>query len=479
MLRCNKSLWFVFAFVLICFFAVSCSSSKDKQPKYVFYLIGDGMGLAQVSATEAYLSELEGKVGGISLPFTQFPVIGVATTFSANRGITCSSAAGTALATGIKTKNNMLGMDPDTLALKSIAYKFKEAGYKVGITTSVGVNHATPAAFYGHQDNRSKYYEIGLELPGTGFDFFAGASMMEPNGKMKDQKSLYEIIAKSGYGIAYGAGQYDSVKNVSERILLVEKPEYNAYDALAYAIDRKGNELTLPVIVEKAIDFLGKDTKNDKGFFLMIEGGKIDWSSHSNDGGTTIQEVMDFSATIDKVIEFYDAHPNETLIVITADHETGGMSLASKSGYILNAKSLKGQKISKELLSARFHDLSVEKGGKVQWDEIRTILANELGFWNGVELTEDQENELKKCYNEAFVKGYEKEQKTLYSTTGAMANVAMKMLNDIAKIGWTTNSHSGIPVPVYAKGAGSSEFAGKMDNTDIPKKIIKATGISF
>lgn len=455
----------------------SCYSKKTttKPAKYIFFIIGDGMGLAQISAAEAYLSEKEGKVGGVSLPFTQFPATGFATTYSANKGITCSSAAGTALATGTKTKNGMLGMNSDTIALKSIASKLKEAGYKIGITTSVGVNHATPAAFYGHQDNRDNYYEIGLELPVSGFDFFAGASMLDYKGKAKDQKSLYDIIAEGGYGVARGVNQYDSVSNISKKILWVENPD--TLDALTNRIDRKGGELTLPIIVDKAISFLSKDA--DKGFFLMIEGGKIDWSSHANDGASAIQEVLDLSAAIDKVVEFYNAHPDETLIVITADHETGGMALAHKSGYNLNTKAFDSQKASVEVLSRKLANLSVEKNGKVDWNDVKALLSKELGFWDTVEIGDQAEGELKKCYQEVFIKGHNVTEKSLYSVTGSMAKLAVKIMNDNAQIGWTTGSHSGIPVPVYAMGAHSADFVGKIDNTDIPKKIMKAAGVAF
>ena len=323
-----------------------------------------------------------------------------------------------------------------------------------------------------------------MELPETGFDIFGGACRMKHLGKDKDKESLYDIIAGKGYGVAYGIDEYNSIKDASEKMLLVEKPELVAADALAYAIDRKGGELTLSEIVESAISFLSKDA--DKGFFLMIEGGKIDWSCHSNDGGTTIQEVLDFSAAIDKVVEFYNAHPDETLIVVTADHETGGFALGHKSGYELNTKAFNSQKISKELLSQQFRELAVSKRklatskpAKVEWSEVKEILTNNLGFWSDINITEAQEKELIATYEEAFVKGHNSEEKTLYATTGAMANLAMKMLNDIAKVGWTTGSHSGIPVPVYAKGAGSSKFDGKMDNTDIPKKIMSAAGLKF
>jgi alkaline phosphatase len=467
-MRTNNYLITIVFFIAACFFIISCSDKTSEKPaKYIFYLIGDGMGLAQVSAAEEYLSELEGKKGGVRLNFTQFPVLGLASTYSASSSITCSAAAGTALATGSKTKNGMISMNPDSMPLNSIACKLREKGYRIGITSSVGINHATPAVFYAHQPHRDMYYEIGLELPESGFDFFAASSVLKHKGNNNRQTSLYNIIAEKGYGIARGAEQYDSVKNISKKMLLVAQPD--TLETLAYAIDRKNGDLTLTNIVEKAISFLSED--NNNGFFLMIEGGKIDWASHSNDGGTAIRETMDFADAIDKVIDFYNAHPDETLIVITADHETGGMALGV-NGYLLNTEIFKEQKISKDQLTTYLYDLFKNSNKPILWPNMKEILADKLGFWRNITISEQQEQELKSCYEKSLSANDS-------SAVRLLSKTAVKILNDIARIGWTTPDHTGIPVPVYAIGAGSSNFAGRIDNTDIPKKIMKAAGLEF
>ena len=173
---------------------ISTASFGARKAKYVFLFIGDGMGFSHVSLTEAYLAQQRGVIGNDPLAFTQLPVLGMATTYSASNPITCSSAAGTALATGTKTKNGMLGMDADSLPLKSIAYKIHEAGLKIGIMSTVQINHATPAAFYAHNVRRNNYYPIAQELPGTGFEFFGGG-FLHPNGKEKDLPSIYDAVA--------------------------------------------------------------------------------------------------------------------------------------------------------------------------------------------------------------------------------------------------------------------------------------------
>ena len=161
------------------------NAPQEKKAKYVFYFIGDGMGVNQVNGTEMYLAEKEGRIGLKPLNFTQFPVVNVATTYSKYNSVTCSAAAGTALATGSKTKNGTIGMDSlHKEPLYSVAVEAKNAGKKVGITTSVSVDHATPAAFYAHQPNRSMYYEIGTDLPKAGFDFYAGAGFLRPDNNL-------------------------------------------------------------------------------------------------------------------------------------------------------------------------------------------------------------------------------------------------------------------------------------------------------
>lgn len=458
-------------------FLLVALAAKAQQAKYVFYFIGDGMGLNQVNTTEMYLGEQQGRIGTEPLCFASFPVAGMATTFSASNSITDSAAGGTALATGVKTYNGAIGVDANKERVMSVAERAKRAGKKVGVTTSVSVDHATPAAFYGHQPNRSMYYEIALQLPEAGFDFYAGSGFLKPARTFdkKDAPSIYPIIEQAGYTIARGIDEYQAKAGDADKMVLIQKDGTDA-SSLPYAIDRNEGDMTLAQITESAIDFLSRDNK--KGFFLMVEGGKIDWACHSNDPATMVKEVIDLDNAVRVAYEFYKKHPKETLIVITADHETGGLALGN-SNYTLNLKSLDCQKQSVDLLSRALTDLRKSKGNKATWEDVKALLTERMGFWGELTPTWEQEKMLHDEFESSFVRNKVVFEESLYSKTEPLAAVAKKVLSQMSKLGWTTGSHSAEYVPVFAVGAGSKLFMGKMDNTDIPKRIAKAAGYKW
>ncbi|WP_277120512.1 alkaline phosphatase [Bacteroides ndongoniae] len=466
-----KRLTYLMLFLLVALVA------KAQQAKYVFYFIGDGMGLNQVNTTEMYLGEQQGRIGTEPLCFASFPVAGMATTFSASNSITDSAAGGTALATGVKTYNGAIGVDANKERVMSVAERAKRAGKKVGVTTSVSVDHATPAAFYGHQPDRSMYYEIALQLPEAGFDFYAGSGFLKPARTFdkKDAPSIYPIIEQAGYTIARGIDEYQAKAGDADKMVLIQKDGTDA-SSLPYAIDRNEGDLTLAQITESAIDFLSRDNK--KGFFLMVEGGKIDWACHSNDPATMVKEVIDMDNAVRVAYEFYKKHPKETLIVITADHETGGLGLGN-SNYTLNLKSLDCQKQSVDLLSRALTDLRKAKGNKATWEDVKALLTERMGFWGELTPTWEQEKMLHDEFESSFVRNKVVFEESLYSKTEPLAAVAKKVLSQMSKLGWTTGSHSAEYVPVFAVGAGSKLFMGKMDNTDIPKRIAKAAGYKW
>lgn len=466
-----KRLTYLMLFMLLAVVA------QAQQAKYVFYFIGDGMGLNQVNTTEMYLGEKQGRIGTEPLCFASFPVAGMATTFSASNSITDSSAGGTALATGVKTYNGAIGVDANKERVMSVAERAKRAGKKVGVTTSVSIDHATPAAFYGHQPDRSMYYEIALQLPEAGFDFYAGSGFLKPARTFdkKDAPSIYPIFEQAGYTIARGLDEYKAKADGAGKMILMQKEGTNS-SSLPYAIDRREGDLTLAQITESAIDFLSRDNK--KGFFLMVEGGKIDWACHSNDPATMVKEVIDMDNAVRVAYEFYKKHPKETLIVITADHETGGLALGN-SNYTLNLKSLDCQKQSVDLLSRALTDLRKSKGNKATWEDVKALLTERMGFWGDLTPTWEQEKMLRDEFESSFVRNKVVFEESLYSKTEPLAAVAKKVLSQMSKLGWTTGSHSAEYVPVFAVGAGSKLFMGKMDNTDIPKRIAKAAGYKW
>lgn len=392
------------AFCFISIDSLGQHKGMNRQAKYVFMFIGDGMSQSHVSMAEAYLATKRDVIGNDLLSFSKFPTVALVSTFSLNSYITDSAAAGTALSTGSKTDNGMLGADTKGNKFKSISYKIHEKGIPVGIVSSVTLDHATPASYYAISDKRGDYYDISLQLPLSGFEFFGGGGFVNPTGKEKNLTDIYKIIREKGYKIARGVAELKGVRKEDKVVLL----QTNGKEGdLPYAIDRKDGDLALKDVVSAAI----KHLYSDKGFFIMAEGGKIDWAAHSNDGKTDILEVLDFADAVEVAYQFYLKHPNETLILVTADHDTGGMALGGGKGYTLNLNALDNQSSS-------------------------------------IEVSKD-------------------------STT------AYQNLNKKASIGWTTTSHTGIAVPLYSIGAGSRNFNGRIDNTDIPKLILKSMKIPF
>ena len=468
-----------FALILTLAF-VSILSLQAQQAKYVFYFIGDGMGVNQVLGTEMYQSELKGEIGVTPLLFTQFPYATVAHTFSASHGVTDSAAAGTALATGHKTQNGALGVQKDlTTEVSSVATWAKNNGYRVGVSTSVSIDHATPAAFYAHQAKRSSYYQVGLDLIEAGFDFYAGSDFLDPtNAKAKDggtYESLYDLTQKAGYTLARGYKDYQKKAKKADKMILFQPEAASAIDnsAIPSAIDRQKGDLTLAEITRAGINFLSKDAS--KGFFLMVEGGKIDWACHANDAASAYAEVIDLDEAIKVAYEFYEQHPDETLIVITADHETGGMALGT-GAYELNLQALKGQKMSEGAYTSILNGLRKKYKNQVPWEAIQESLKEHFGFWDTVQLNKRQEEHLKTVYEKSFGNQPVDLEKNMYQQNEPLAGMAKRIMNQKAMVSWASGSHSAGYVPVFAIGVGAENFHGQIDNTEIPVKIAEAAG---
>ena len=465
---------FFTAWVLLIMVAVSAWS---QQAKYVFYFIGDGMGVNQVNGTEAYRAELEGRIGITPLLFSQFPFATMITTYSANSKITDSAAAGTALATGHKTKNSTLGLLPDLKTeVPSVAVKAQKAGARVGIATSVSIDHATPAAFHAHVPSRDSRYEIGKQLISAGFDFYAGSDFDHPtNRKAPEEGTLYEQSEKAGYTIVRGYKEYQKKARKADKIILFQSEEASKRDrgSIPYAIDREKGDLSLTEITRAGINFLSKDLS--KGFFLMVEGGKIDYACHANDAATTFAEVEDFDNAIRVAYEFYEQHPDETLIVVTADHETGGIVLGTGK-YDQNLQALKYQRMSVNKLSDKLNELRKKTNNKVTWEMAQQLLGEHFGLGNPLKLTKRQEERLRKAYDENFQDQEAAYDESMYQKDERLATVAKEIINEIAMVGWMSGSHSNGYVPVFSIGAGAEKFCHRADNTDLPKKIAEAAG---
>ncbi|MBO7138824.1 MAG: alkaline phosphatase [Bacteroidaceae bacterium] len=446
---------------------VALVALAEGRAKYVFYFIGDGMGVNQVNAAETYLGALEGRIGIQELCFPSFPYFGLINTQSATNGVTDSAAGGTALASGNKTKNGALGVLKDlTTPVTCIAHWAKDAGAAVGVSTSVSIDHATPAAFYSHVPKRSMAYEIGSQLPGSGFDFFAASDFVKPNNP-DGGPDLYAQATTGGYTIARGYKDYQKKAKKADKMILFQTEEASKIDnsCIPYALDRTKDDLTLQDITRAGINFLMKKQGLRDGFFFMVEGGKIDWACHANDP-TFISELIDMDNAIKIAYEFYQQHPDETLIVVSADHETGGLVLG-RGAYELNLKAVSYQRMSMVKLDRELKAKKEKLGDKFTWDEAKKFLTENFGFWDGVKLDEDQTKRLESSFNE-FKEGK--------ADAGRLCSTVKHVISEAAMIGWQSGGHSNGYVPAFAIGVGAEQFHGRFDNTEICKKMAKAAG---
>ena len=455
---------------LLCVLVVAIMTMA--QAKYVFMFIGDGMGPHQVLSTEMYLAELEGKIGRNQLLMTTFPYSGQAATFSSSSGITDSAASGTCLATGKKTNNGVIGLAHDSTPVYSVASQLKEQGWGIGIMTTVTIDHATPSAHYAHTPSRNDYYIIGTQLTESNFDFFGGSGFSSPQDKKNPSApNLYDLAEQKGYTLAGGYADAKT-KIGSEKLLVV--PEERLQDrsrhagALPYAIDRGDKDLKLSQLVELAIAQLSTYDR----FFMMAEGGKIDYASHANDGATVLHEVIDFDQAIQVAYRFYEQHPDETLIVVTADHETGGMALGN-SDYVLNLKVLANQQCSLDKLSDQLSDLHKSEGKNLQWEQMKQLIAANTGLYTLVEMTEEEDANLQDAF--ASMMSHQDVVKTLYKDLNALAAKALAILNKKSRLGWTSGGHTASAVPIFAIGVGAERFTGWHDNSEIAPLIYQAT----
>ena len=463
--------------IILLMFLFALTLPAQGKAKYVFYFIGDGMGVNQVNAAETYLGALQGRIGIEPLCFPSFPYSAFVNTQSATNGVTDSAAGGTALACGQKTKNGTLGMLKDlTTSVSSIADWARNSGAAVGITTSVAIDHATPAAFYAHVKERHEQYTIGRQLVESANDFYAGSDFTIPTDpEYPNGPTLYEEACSKGFTISRGYADYQKRAANAKKMILLQSEEASKADrySIPYALDRKDGDLTLTDITRAGIDFLMKKQGEKNGFFMMIEGGKIDWACHANDLAF-IPELIDMDNAVKVAYDFYKQHPDETLIIVTADHETGGIVL-SRGLYEINLAAVGNQRITIEKLGKELHKMHDVKGDKLVWDDVKTFLAENFGFWDKISLTDEQTQRLVSSFKK-IMDGTSKDQRTLYQNDDELAVTVLNIMSECAQVGWHVTSHSNGYVPCFAIGAGAEQIHGRIDNTEIPKIVAKAAG---
>lgn len=450
-------------------FLLGAAPQANAAAKYVFFFIGDGMGAVQRTAAEMYLAGWRSASGddeerSAQLIMNALPVQGLIRTNSLD-GVTDSAAAGTALAAGQKTKNSRIAMDASgNKSPESIASLAKKNGMKVGIVTSAFLQDATPAAFYGHALQRTQHYDIGLQLTESGFDYFAGGGFRNPAGRDKTRRSLLDIAKDKGFRVVGAKAGLASLGPGRPAIAI--NPKLRA-GSMPYVIDRNSDDIHLSNFLDKGVQLLD----GERGFFIMVEGGNIDNACHANDAASAIHETAALDEAVGVAMRFYKTRPQETLIVVTADHETGGMKISTPPDE--NRKfydALRGQRAS----YAAFE--RTVSPGKATYDQLHASARNFFG--NHLPSSEAT----RAAYRMSMLApknrpAKEQSYKRLYGPYDPFTMACVREINARAGISWTSFYHSGRPVPISAIGVGSENFSGEYENTEVFSKIRQAMGL--
>lgn len=468
------------------------TTKKLKAPKYVFLFIGDGMSYPQFQSASDYLGAMtdsdymmavpslkdnQGAVldGPVALNFMNFKSVGSVVTYDSNSFAPDSASTATSISTGHKTYSGSINVDETaTISYETITEKVhKQLGMKVGVISSVNLNHATPAAFYAHQASRSSYYDIGLEMIASGFEYFGGGGLLKPNGSNNDLYNLYDLAQDAGYTVIKTQTEAENV--TSGPVIIIDEHLADS-SAMAYELDRTDDMWSLSDYVAKGIEVLD----NDNGFFLMCEGGKIDWACHANDAASTINDTLALVDAVQVACDFARNHADETLILVTGDHETGGLTIGfAGTDYDTYLSLLSSQKISFAKYDSDY--VSEYKKNNTDFMTVLSDIEQLFGLKASGEETDklvltDYELQLLKTAYEKSIKdkdtGMKKQAEYVaYGTYEPLTVTITHILNNKSGVSFTSYSHTGLPVAVFANGVNAEVFDGYYDNTDIYKKL--------
>ncbi|QIE60338.1 alkaline phosphatase [Rasiella rasia] len=299
----------VAVFTLAIFCTTLAFSQQENKPKNIILLVGDGMGLSQISSS-LYFNEKPSN-------FLRFNTVGLSMTSSSKELITDSAAGATAFASGIKTYNGAVGVNEAMEPAETIVEHISNKNIATGLVVTSSVVHATPAAFYSHQESRRMYEEIALDLVKSDIDFFAGGGLKYFKNRT-DNLNLLQALRDRGFEVETNV----LPKKISEK----KQAIILAPDGMPKMSENRGNFLTNATMLA-----IGQLSKNKEGFFLLVESSQIDWGGHANDTEYLVNELLDFDKTIGAVLDFAKTN-GETLVIVTADHETGGFSLSNENG---------------------------------------------------------------------------------------------------------------------------------------------------
>ena len=417
-------------------------AQQTAKPKYVFLFIGDGMGptTRQYYAHEYPDSSLE-----------NFPVTVQTGTNNVHNSTTDSAASGTAIACGIKTYNKAIGVDAQKKPVISLAKKLRDRKYSIGIITSVSLNDATPAAHYANRNGRAEYAGILEDLYASNFNFFAGGSIARPPKFTMDdfaaqlKKHNYHFRSDFTFDSATPTDRIVFIGSMLPDWPAAKRPRHLLSEVTAYA----ANCLV----------------KNPNGFFVMIEGGAIDHRNHNNDLAGAMREMREFDLAIKTALEFQKKYPKETLIIITSDHDTGGMNILGYKDASMWTKQINMAITADGKVARRIDKLSDK--------EIIEYLAKYFGMGK---LSENEYNtmaEALRVYRDPELRK-KKEFRSMYGTYNPVVVQMLRLRDARSGVNWSSFSHTPRKVLTNASGVGQELFKEVKENSDIPHIISRA-----
>jgi alkaline phosphatase len=427
-------------------------------PKNIIYMIGDGMGPAYLSAYRYYQDNPATKK--VEATIYDELWVGVATTYPDDDTIVTDSAAGaTALATETKSYNGAISVNHSHQPLTTLLEIAKAQGKHTAIVSTSQINHATPASFMAHNKSRKNYNEIADDYVDNKVSGKLVADLMFGGGTqyfIRKDRNLVQEFKQAGFQYADNWQQLQQLNKLPAMALLAQV-------GLPSALDNPVQQ-PLATMTNKALSLL---QNSEQGFVMMIEGSQIDWCGHANDIACAMAEMDDFAKAIAVAKAYVDAHP-DTLLVITADHETGGLSLGAQGDYAWHRDVIKNVKntapeIAKALVQAADTDVS-----KV-WLDKTALKLTDAEMTALVQARDSAAQTFAKIAGKQLDDQLETEAEAL----DALAKVVKQHINHYSRTGWTSGAHTAIDVPVLAWGKERAAFAGFQDNTDIAHKLIQ------
>ena len=426
---------------------------NTENPKNVIFMVGDGMGPSYNSAYRYYADDPNTK----ELDQTAFDKYLKGTNRTnpndPKENVTDSAAGGTAFATGQKTYNGAISVDNDKKPLKSVLEQAKENGKSTGLVTTAEVTDATPAVYAAHVDDRDKKDEIAQQFYNDKINGQHKVDVILGGGSKyfgKENGNLKKKFQQDGYD--YVTNKTDLANSQSDQVLGLFSEEN-----MPLQLDAPKKN---PLLVDMENSALSKLEKNDKGFFLMVEGASIDKAGHPNDITGVMSEMDGFDKAFQNAIDYTDTH-KDTLVVATADHSTGGLSIAKGKDYVWNPEAIHKMKHTGSYMTEQIAD------GK---DPEKVISK---GY--GIEFPNDQLDKVKDAAKElkdVKSKAKNEDDPKIAEATTKLQDAIQKPINDESHTGWTTYGHTGEDVNTYAHGPSEDKFLGNNDNTDSAKNIF-------